>query len=254
MTELLTTKQVQDRLQVDRTTIYRMLKDGRLQGVKVGQQWRFPLAEVESLLSGTPMPASGREAPRLSKEILPIQCLQSIQDVSAETVEVGAIITDTNGRPITEISNSCAFCNLILSTESGQKACIESWRKLAEQHEKLPQFSTCHAGFQYARARIEADGDSPAMFVAGQFFTSPLDPAVRQAQIQQLAKKHGLDAAELAAVDRPQHILSDKAQTKISRWLQKLADTFTLISLERADMLGRLQRIASISAVAEERL
>ena len=251
MNDLLTTKQVQDQLQVDRTTIYRMLKDGRLQGVKVGQQWRFPRPEVDALFSGTPA-VIREEMPRLSLEILPIHCLQSIQDVSAEAVEVGAIITDTEGQPITEISNSCEFCNLILSTDSGRKACIDSWQKLAEQHEKMPQFSTCHAGFQYARARIEADGASPAMFVAGQFFTSPVEPEVRQVQIQDLANEHGLDAAELTAVDRPQHILDEETQSKISHWLQKLADTFTLISLERADMLDRLQRIANISAIVAE--
>ncbi len=250
MDDLLTTKQVQDHLQVDRTTIYRMLKDGRLQGVKVGQQWRFPRSEVDGLLVAAFAPE--RDAPRLSREVLPIHCLQSIQDVSAETVEVGAIITDTDGLPITTISNSCEFCNLILSTESGQQACIESWRKLAHQHPKLPQFFTCHAGFQYARARIEADGVAPAMFVAGQFFTALPDPATRQAQIQQLADKHGLDAAELTAVDRTHHVLSQGTQAKITRWLQKLADTFAIISLERADMLDRLQRIANISALVQE--
>jgi len=250
MEDLLTTKQVLDRLQVDRTTIYRMLKDGRLQGVKVGQQWRFPRPEVEALLSGTP--TSNRDTLRLSKDILPIHCLQSIQDVSAETVEIGAVITDTDGFPLTEVSNCCEFCNLILSSESGQQACIESWRKLARQTEKEPKFYTCHAGFQYARARIEADGVTPAMFIAGQFFASPPDPDARQALIQRLAEKHGLNAAELAAADRPQHVLSETTQAKISRWLQKLADTFAIISLERADMLDRLQRIANISALAEE--
>ena len=52
MDELLTTRQVQSILQVDRTTIYRMLKDGRLRGVKVGQQWRFHDTDVRALLSG----------------------------------------------------------------------------------------------------------------------------------------------------------------------------------------------------------
>lgn len=250
MDELLTTKQVQEHLQVDRTTIYRMLKDGRLRGVKVGQQWRFPRSEVESILSAPTAPMW--EIPPLSREVLPIHCLQSIQDVSAETVEIGAIITDEEGLPITEISNSCTFCNLILSTESGQQACIESWRKLAHQHEKLPQFFTCHAGFQYARARIETGGDTPAMFVAGQFFTSPPDPVARRAQIARLAEKHGLDAAELAAADRPEHVLSQATQGKISKWLQKLADTFALITLERADMLNRLQQIADLSGLAKE--
>ena len=38
MPNLLTAKEVQELLSVDRTTIYRMLKDGRLKGVKVGNQ------------------------------------------------------------------------------------------------------------------------------------------------------------------------------------------------------------------------
>ena len=49
---LLTAKQVQELLHVDRTTIYRMLKDGRLTGIKVGQHWRFSEQEVDDLVSG----------------------------------------------------------------------------------------------------------------------------------------------------------------------------------------------------------
>ena len=40
MENYLTTKQVQDLFKVDRITIYRMLQDGRLKGVKIGNQWR----------------------------------------------------------------------------------------------------------------------------------------------------------------------------------------------------------------------
>ena len=41
MDVLLTTREVLDMLKVDRITIYRMLQDGRIKGVKIGQQWRF---------------------------------------------------------------------------------------------------------------------------------------------------------------------------------------------------------------------
>jgi excisionase family DNA binding protein len=51
MDDLLTTRQVQEILQVDRITIYRMLQDRRLKGVKIGQQWRFARREVERLLN-----------------------------------------------------------------------------------------------------------------------------------------------------------------------------------------------------------
>ncbi len=49
MEDLLTTREVQELLKVDRITIYRMLQDGRLHGMKIGQQWRFP-KRVERLL------------------------------------------------------------------------------------------------------------------------------------------------------------------------------------------------------------
>lgn len=254
MDELLTTKQVQAHLQVDRTTIYRMLKDGRLQGVRIGQHWRFPRSSVEAMLaesSAPPTPAL-QPAPMLSTEVLPVHCLQSVQDVSAETVEVGAITTDNDGQPITEISNSCQFCNLIRSTESGRLACINSWRQLAKQPDAQPHFFTCHAGFQYARARIEIDGVSTAQLVAGQFFTAAPDPAQREKQIQDLAQKHGLSLAELRQADPKQNVLSQTKQAKITTWLKKLADTFAIISLERADMLNRLHRIANLSALGKE--
>lgn len=253
MDELLTTRQVQDHLQVDRTTIYRMLKDGRLQGVKIGQHWRFPRSGVEAMLSDPPVPSAPvpSETIALSTEVLPVHCLQSVQDVSAETVEVGAVTTNNAGQPLTGISNSCRFCNHILSTESGRQACIDSWRQLAQQSDAQPHFFTCHAGFQYARARIEIDGVSTAMLVAGQFFTSAPDPDVREAQIQQLANRHGLSADELRDADKHHNILSKTRQAKITMWLKKLADTFAIISMERADMLNRLERIASLSTIAK---
>ena len=52
MSDLYTVKQVQDLLKVDRITVYRMLQDGRLKGIKIGHQWRFTAAELEHLAGG----------------------------------------------------------------------------------------------------------------------------------------------------------------------------------------------------------
>ena len=48
--ELMTTRDLQDFLQVDRTTIYSMLSEGRLPGFRVGGQWRFSRREIEDWL------------------------------------------------------------------------------------------------------------------------------------------------------------------------------------------------------------
>src|SRR5947209_1519359 len=68
MSELLTVKEVQELLKVDRITVYRMLKDGRLTGVKIGHQWRFSRQEIDSLLSGAPHPLRADDPKRILRD------------------------------------------------------------------------------------------------------------------------------------------------------------------------------------------
>src|SRR5437868_3489636 len=113
MSELLTVKEVRDLLKIDRITVYRMLKDVRLTGTKIGHQWRFPQQEIDSLLSGGP--SSHKEmGPVATQQALPIHCLQMIQNVFAEIAGVAAITIGPEGEPLTEFSNPCTFCKLIL--------------------------------------------------------------------------------------------------------------------------------------------
>ncbi len=51
MADMLTAKDVQDLLQVDRSTVYRMAEAGRLPAIKVGKQWRFPAAQIEEWMT-----------------------------------------------------------------------------------------------------------------------------------------------------------------------------------------------------------
>jgi excisionase family DNA binding protein len=249
MDELLTSKQVQEYLKVDRTTIYRMLKDGRLTGVKVGQQWRFLRQEVEALLSGFTL-SSQDEQSIISTNVLPLYCIQVVQDVFAEMAQVGAVVTALDGEPLTEVSNSYAFCKQVLASESGRQACINSWRKLAKQTGPQPQFVTCHAGLQYARARIEVNSQFIAMLIAGQFYAHPPDSEEEKGRIAQLAQTHDLDPQELAAASQELPVLDKRIRTQISRWLERVGYTFAQVGRERADMMSRLQRIADISALA----
>jgi excisionase family DNA binding protein len=112
MGELLTVKELQELLKIDRLTVYRMLKDGRLTGVKVGHQWRFSQEEIDALVFGGP--ARQRDtASAVTPQDLPIHCAQMIQDVFSEIAQVAAVTVGPDGEPLTGVSNSCAFCNLI---------------------------------------------------------------------------------------------------------------------------------------------
>jgi len=248
MIELISAKQVQEMLQVDRITVYRMLKDGRLKGVKVGKQWRFQRNAIETLMKvGT----QDKDFPGVKyspSDLLPVQCIQAIQDVFAEMNAIGSVTTDPAGEPITEISNSCEFCNLILASPSGRQACIKSWYELAQTPKGDPQFYQCHAGFQYARGRIELQGSLTAIQVAGQFHNSPPAPEDIAGRIQQLGEKHGIDRDALTKAAKSLRILNSQRQIEVGKWLKKVAHTFEIIAQERAELLGRLKNIAAMSS------
>jgi excisionase family DNA binding protein len=241
----LTAKQAQELLKVDRTTIYRMLKDGRLNGVKVGQQWRFYSSEVNDLLIGTRR--SGENEVPTSIEVLPLHCMQSVQDVFAEIAEVGAVITGQDGHPLTRISNSCDFCKLILGSEWGRKECMTSWRNLAEQKKVAPEFVACHAGLQYARARIEVNENLIAMLIAGQFNTEPPDPVEEKNRFHRLAVTYSIDEDLLKQASRQIQVLDARKVSQLSHWLEEVAHTFEQISSERADLMSRLRHIGEMS-------
>jgi excisionase family DNA binding protein len=247
MNDLLTTKQLQDYLKVDRTTIYRMLKDGRLVGIRVGNQWRFAREAIDALMSGevsTEHPSESQlETP------LPIHCIQPIQDVFADIAQVGSLTTAPDGAPLTTISNSCHFCSLILGSESGRLACIESWRKLASQSERRPQFVECHAGLHYARARIEIDGKLEAMAIAGQFYAARPDQTEENARLQKLAVLHGLDVQALQESAKEIRVVDKRMESQIGKWLEKIAHTFEQFGRERSDLMGRLRRIAAMTDI-----
>ncbi len=136
MARLLTARQVQETLNVDRTTIYRMLKDGHLAGIKVGSQWRFSPEEVEQLLSRDPNKHELNSPEQLGK--LSWHCVQVIQDIFAEMADIGAVIADCEGNSLTRMSNSCDFCNLIQGSEKGRKACQDSVERTCKTDQPIP--------------------------------------------------------------------------------------------------------------------
>ncbi|MBK8619053.1 MAG: PocR ligand-binding domain-containing protein [Anaerolineales bacterium] len=247
MENLLTAKQVQELLNVDRTTIYRMLKDGRLTGVKVGQHWRFSARDVNDVLEGT-VRLNETEVP-LSGGILPLHCMQPVQDVFAEIAQVGAVTADKNGNALTRISNSCDFCKLIMGSDEGRVACLESWGRLVAQEDAAPEFTTCHAGLQYARARIEVRSELIAILIAGQFYIQKPETEEENLRIEALARKYHISQDLLMQASKQISVLGDRKIPQISGWLERVASTFEQISSERVNLMGRLRQIAEMSII-----
>jgi excisionase family DNA binding protein len=251
----LTTRQLQDLLQVDRITIYRMLHDGRLQGFKVGGQWRFSRQAIQRWLQEQQASLEVPEPPKAlddlgpSPEALPLSCIRAIQDIFAEALGVGTVTTAVDGTPITPISNSCEFCTLILGTEMGRQRCTGSWRAAAAERGDTPLLATCHAGLCYVWGRIEVQGQFVAATHAGQFIDRPPDRERWSARIRELSAATGIDRDKLQQALASVPVLDEGRRKQVPGLLHRVADTFSEIGEERLNLLNRLQRIAEISSV-----
>ncbi len=99
MSELLTTKQLQELLKIDRVTVYRMLNDGRLKGVKIGNQWRFPQSEIDRLMGEPGEPAEPESGDEELTDF-PTDCVQHVQEIFAGIIGIGAITVTLRGEPL----------------------------------------------------------------------------------------------------------------------------------------------------------
>jgi excisionase family DNA binding protein len=251
--DLLTTRQLQDLLQVDRITIYRMLSDGRLQGFKVGGQWRFSRQAIEAWLaehhSGLEMAESqsfSGDDVLSTSQVLPLSCVQAIQGVVAEALDVAVVTVDLEGRQLAEVSNSCKFCTLILSTEKGQRRCARAWKSYGEEGARV-----CHAGLLCVSAPITVSGQKVAAAAGCQFAAqvpNGHDPAWR-AGIPELAADLGLRKEELWAASGSVRLVPQGDVTHIAHLLYRVAQTFSEIGQERLGLLSRLQHIAEMSKI-----
>jgi excisionase family DNA binding protein len=248
MSELLTTRELQELLKVDRITIYRMLNDGRMKGMKVGNQWRFPQGEVDRLLGET----TDNSEPAGSEAALtdfPAYCVQMVQGIYAGIIGIGAVTVSLRGETLTEPTYSNPFCRLILSNPSGCQACQASWRRIALRIAGAPSFQICHAGLSYQRAVIQIDGQPAAWLIGGQFRTTAEDSEKLHVNLEQLSIKHDIALTQLEDVARKIPVLKKYQQEQVREWTPKVASTIDSILCERSDLMNRLQRIAEISAI-----
>jgi excisionase family DNA binding protein len=248
MSELLTTKQLQEILKIDRITVYRMLNDGRLRGVKIGNHWRFPQNEIDRLL-GQEQKADEPEYEEEALTDFPSECVSKVQDIFAGIIGIGAATVSLRGESLTEPTFSNPFCKLMLSSPSGRLACQASWRKIALRATGEPPFQTCHAGLGYKRSMINIDDQPAAWLIAGQFYPSAPDRDLEKERLEQLANKHNIPLPQLIEAALKIPVLKKYQQEQVQEWTPKVAATINSILCERSDLMNRLQRIADLSNI-----
>jgi excisionase family DNA binding protein len=260
--KLLTTRELEGRLQLDRVTIYRMVKDGELPALRVGGQWRFSANAIDTWLDGrgqkttdsasapiVPDPAGLRLA-----DLVSIATLQSIQDQFAQLLGVAAFITDLDGQPFAPCSRCSRFCQLVHTTQLGMASCQQSWRAVARLDEEGANVHTCHANIRYASAQVVVNGQRVGMVTAGQFLTeAPASTAFRERALVTGARI-GVDGEALATAQDSLEIVSAERALQITALLAVIANALSGISYQGYLARQALARIAEISGATPPEL
>ncbi|GAB4547735.1 MAG: hypothetical protein Kow0063_42500 [Anaerolineae bacterium] len=253
MTDLLTTRQLQEILKVDRTTIYRMIEKGRLPAVKVGNQWRFPRQAVEDLLS-LPIAAMPQQADVVAKgqithvaRILPLECVQLIQDAFAEVLGTMIVITDMQGAPVTRISHPCGLYAALQTMPTAKQLCRQTWLKVASSPSIEPQFVPCHLGLLCARGLVRIGNELQAAVVLGGIAPETWPPP--EEKIAALAEEMAIDPAVLQTHIREVFYLDTVERRTLLTFVQRIADIIAYIGNERSLFLNRLRNIAELTSL-----
>lgn len=252
MADMLTAKDMQGLLQVDRSTIYRMAEAGHLPAIKVGKQWRFPHDRVDKWLknrAAAPESALPQESIRSIAplaNLLPLDCVQLIQDAFAETLGVMLVITDLAGQPVTQVSNPSPVYNLLTETEGGHTLCQEQWHGLSQMPALEPRFVPGWGGLLCTRALVRLGNELKGAVIA--FGVAPQNWPPTPAAIAELAQSLQLAPDKLGQVFSSVTSLTLDQQKQILLTIQRIADILAHIVGERCLLLDRLDTIAKLSA------
>lgn len=255
MAEMLTAKEMQSLLQVDRSTIYRMAEAGRLPAIKVGKQWRFPADQVNSWLQiggaanhivDASTAQTGGHSDELA-DLIPMECVQLIQDSFADLLGVMLVVTDMDGKPITRPSNPCGLFQAVSKVPHALERCIQSWHRLAVAIDLEPRFSESHLKLKCTRALVRDGIELKGMVVAGCVAPDNWPPSTEEVAIMAAE----FDVAPEVLMDRLDevHFLDDKQQQKVLNHMQRIANIIAHIICERKTLIGRLEAIADLTTI-----
>jgi excisionase family DNA binding protein len=241
----LTTKDLQDLIRVDKSTIYRMAEDGRIPAIKVGRQWRFPAEAVQAWLGGDDrsdgVSVEGRD---LIGSIPPVVA-QNVVDVVADALGVMVVLTDMAGDPVTEVANPCGLFAAVASQPGVKERCVASWGRYGAEPELVPRFHPGDFGFLCARAFVRHGSRLAGMVIAGGI--APAEWPPEPAEARSISAGLGVDPDVFVAHAAEVYHVDAAGRERIVGLLPKVAVLISNLVEERARHADTLAAIAGLA-------
>lgn len=248
---LLTTKDVQALIRVDKSTIYRMAEAGRIPAIKVGRQWRFPEDQIRSWLGAqrTAVQEPHDTVAEISagelEGILSAKTLQALADLLGETMGAMVVVTAMDGRPLTEVANPCGLFRAVEGVPGTLGRCIEGWRQFGEDVDLTPRFMPSHLGFLCARGFIRVGSELTGMVIVGGIAPEEWPPPPDQ--IAATAGELGMSTGDLTAHIDEVYYLDGPHLDWILDLLPRVGTLISHLADERGRLVTKLEAIASLA-------
>jgi excisionase family DNA binding protein len=248
MTTLLTTKDLQDLINVDKSTIYRMAEDGRLPAVKVGRQWRFPAEQIADMLGGTVGAPESLPAPGTAGELATLlvpETAEAVTELVADLFGVMAVITDMQGRPLTDVANPNGYFQAIADQPGAVEKCARGWRELGEDGGIEPRFKPSHLGFLCTRTFIRVGNELVGMLIVGGI--TPADWPPSEEFLAAAAAELDLPVSTLLDHVDETYYVDEGRQKWILGLLPRISDLISRLAAARNQLLDKLDAIAALA-------
>ncbi|MDF1597327.1 MAG: PocR ligand-binding domain-containing protein [Acidimicrobiia bacterium] len=253
MTSLLTAKDLQAILQVDRSTIYRMAETGRLPAIKVGRQWRFPSEQINNWLGAqTATPSQTPELGNLIQSVdgslaglLPREYVDDMAELLGQLLGVMVVVTDMDGRPISEAANPCGLFDAINQTDDAVARCVVSWKRLADEADLQPRFLPSHMGLLCARSFVRVGSELKGMVLVGGIAPDVWPPAADE--LETIAEAFGVAPDLVKSHVHDVFRLDETSRRNVLSYLPRMAQMLSQIANERTNHLAKLDAIATLA-------
>jgi len=261
--ELLTTKEVEHLVQLNRVTIYRLIRDAGFPALKIGGQWRFPRQEVEHWLTNhgrvahtedsaePPAPAPVPGANLGPEELLRSLEITSLLQVFSSTVELSILVVSMNGETLVGCPGyQHPFCRFVHEVAQAQETCLAK-RQLQlnlQQQQGTQPLHDCISGLHYLQSPIWINQLQIGYIVMGPLVTDTTNPRQIEQSLQDFARQYDTDSDRLLEQFHMVKRFSNDQIRILTDLLSRVVSTMLEIVYRRADAVRRLNTIAQLAS------
>lgn len=255
--KLLTTKEVEKLIQLNRVTIYRLIREENFPAVKLGGQWRFPEQQVQEWLAthgyvSRPTPPSPPPAPAQTLEQL-FNSIEVVTLLNAFATSMNLSVTALSADGIVLVDcPSCRHpvCQFVQEASQDGDMCLahRNPADLSQKDPQRPHIFDCVAGLKYLQAPVEANQKVIAYVMMGPIMTGENTNADVIPMLNRFATQTGSDREALRQHFQQVQQFSMQQVHILVQLLSQVISTMLEVVSGRSQAIARLNEIAQLAA------